>query len=191
MEGGRMTVSRLRLRPAHDATALARIYATPHDHTKWLDHKVRVAVTAQFAHALAGGARSAADLSCGDGTILSSLKVDTRYFGDFAPGYPITGAIDDTIDQIPVVDLFINCETLEHLDDPDKTLSLIRGKAKTLVLSTPVDAFRDINPEHYWAWSRDGIEDMLSTAGFQVLAYLAVDCRPGGGEYQFGVWYCR
>lgn len=182
---------RVRLRPAHDADALARIYAKPHNHTKWLDHKVRVAVTAQFAHALAGRVDSGADLSCGDGTILSSLDVGTRYFGDFAPGYPLTGPIDETIEQIPAVDLFVNCETLEHLDDPDKTLGLIRGKAKTLVLSTPVDAFQDTNQEHYWSWSRAGVEMMLSASRFQVLAYTEVDCRPGGGEYSFGVWFAR
>lgn len=182
---------RLRLRPAHDADTLARIYAKPHNHTKWLDHKVRVAVTAQFAHTLAGHVDTAADLSCGDGTILSSLDVGTRYFGDFAPGYPLTGPIDDTIVEIPTVDLFINCETLEHLDDPDKTLGLIRGKTRNLVLSTPVDAFGDTNQEHYWAWSRAGVEEMLSAARFQVLAYTEIDCRPGGGEYSFGVWFCR
>jgi hypothetical protein len=182
---------RVRLRPAHDEAALARIYAKPHNHTKWLDHKVRVAVTAQFAHALAGHVDSGADLSCGDGTILSSLDIGTRYFGDYAPGYSLTGPIDDTLEQIPMVDLFVCCETLEHLDDPDVTLKAVRGKAKTLVLSTPVDAFQDGNLEHYWAWSREGVETMLVAAGFTVVAYASVDFRPAGGEYQFGVWYCR
>lgn len=181
----------VRLRPPHTPEQLEQVYATPHSHTKWLDHKVRVAVTAQFAHQLAGHVNSAADLSCGDATIINALDVDTRYLGDFAPGYDLTGPIDDTIDQIPVVDLFVCCETLEHVDDPAATLALIRDKTKTLVLSTPVDAFGDINPEHYWAWSRQGVEDLLSVARFQVLAYTAVDCRPGGGEYMFGVWYCR
>lgn len=182
---------RVRLRPAHTAERLARIYATPHQHSKWLDHKVRVAVTAQFAHALAGRAATGADLSCGDGTILSSLDVGERFFGDFAPGYPYAGPIDDTIDQIPLVDLYVCCETLEHLDDPDRTLRLIRGKAKTLVLSTPVDAFQDTNEEHYWSWSRTGVEAMLGEAGFTVVSYCELDFRPSGGEYSFGVWYCR
>jgi hypothetical protein len=182
---------RIRLRPAHDPDTLTRIYAEPHVHTKWLDHKVRVAVTAQFAHVLSGHSETAADLSCGDGVILNALDVDTRYFGDFAPGYPLTGPIDDTIARIPMVDLFVCCETIEHLDDPDLTLKLIRAKAKTLVLSTPVDAFDDRNLEHYWAFSRRGVEDMLTTAGFTVVAYAALDLRPCGGEYQFGVWYCR
>jgi len=182
---------RVRLRPAHDEASLARIYARPHNHTKWLDHKVRVAVTAQFTDVLAGQVETAADLSCGDGTILNALNAKAKYFGDYAPGYALTGMIDDTIEQIPVVDLFICCETIEHLDDPDATLARIRSKAKTLVLSTPVDAFGDTNPEHYWAFSRDGVERMLADAGFTVLFYTAIDCRPARGEYQFGVWYCR
>lgn len=182
---------RLRLRPAYGPGTLARIYAKPHQHAAWLDHKVRVAVTAQFAHALAGKVETGADLSCGDGTILSSLDVSKRFFGDFAPGYPHTGPIDDTIEQIPHVDLFICCETIEHLDDPDFTLKLIRGKAKTLVLSTPVDAFDDTNEQHYWAWSRGGVEDMLTTAGFTVVVYNELDFRPARGEYAYGVWYCR
>jgi hypothetical protein len=182
---------RARLRPAHSAQALAGIYATPHQHAKWADHKVRVAVTAQFAHALVGKVAKGADLSCGDGTILSSMDVGERFFGDFAPGYPLTGPVDDTIEQIPHVDLFVSTETIEHLDDPDQTLKLIRGKASTLILSTPVDAFQDTNPEHYWAWSRAGVETMLTDAGFTVVAYCEVDFRPSGGEYSFGVWYCR
>ena len=186
-----MTVDRLRLRPAHDASAFARIYAKPHNHANGLGHKVRVAVTVQITAVLAGQVESAADLSCGDGTILNALTARTKYYGDYAPGYALTGLIDDTIEQIPVVDLYICCETLEHVDDPDTTLKLVRGKAKTLVLSTPVAAWRATNPEHYWAWSREGVERTLADAGFPVVAYSAVDCRAGGGEDEFGVWVCR
>lgn len=182
---------RIRLRPAYDSQELANVYATPHDHSRWGDHKVRVAVTAQLAHLLAGPVGSAADLSCGDATILNALNVGTRYLGDFAPGYPITGPIEDTIEQIPVVDLFVCCETIEHLDDPDRALKQIRAKTRALVLSTPVDAFQDTNPEHYWAFSREGVEAMLTAAGFEVVVYSAIDFRPAGAEYQFGVWYCR
>jgi hypothetical protein len=181
---------RVRLRPAHDVHTLTKLYAKPHNHTQWLDHQVRVAVTAQFAHVLADRPDSAADLSCGDGTILNSIPAGAKYFGDFAPGYDLAGPIEDTIGQIPTVDLFICCETLEHVDDPDMVLKLVRGKARTLVLSTPVDAFGDTNPEHYWAWSRAGVESMLTAAGFESVVYCALDFRPGA-EYQFGIWYAR
>lgn len=182
---------RIRLRPAHNPDTLARIYATPHNHTPWADHRIRVAVTAQFAHAVSGRIRTAADLSCGDGTILTALDAEEKHFGDFAPGWQLTGPIDDTIEHIPAVDLFLCCETLEHLDDPDLTLKRIRRKAKTLVLSTPVGAFGDTNVEHYWAWSRAGVEVMLTTAGFTVIVYNELDFRPAGGVYAYGIWWCR
>lgn len=185
------TGGRVRLRPAYTDSELAGIYATPHQHSRWADHRVRVALTAQFTHLIAGPVASAADLSCGDGTILKALNVGTKYFGDYAPGYPITGPLDGTIDQIPVVDLFVCCETLEHLDDPPLTLKKIRAKSRALVLSTPVDAFRDTNPEHYWAWSREGVEELLTAAGFTSQVYTAIDFRPAGAEYCFGVWFCR
>jgi hypothetical protein len=188
---GSRVSERLRLRAAHDEHELARIYAVPHDHTGWADHVVRVAVTAQFAHQLSGRVARAADLSCGDGAILKALEVGERYLGDYAPGHDLVGPIEDTIEQIPAVDLFVCTETLEHLDDPDAVLAAIRRKARRLVVSTPVDAWQDTNLEHYWAWSRAGVEAMLVGAGFDPAVYMALDFRGCGGEYCYGTWWCR
>lgn len=182
---------RVRLRPVHSPDELARIYARPHDHRRWTDHLVRVATTAQFVHALGGPMARAADLSCGDGAILGALDVGTRYLGDFASGHEFTGPIENTVEQIPPVDLFVCTETLEHLDDPDLVLKKVRSKTRALALSTPVDAWEDRNPEHYWAWSRGGVEAMLAEAGFAVHAYMELDFRPAGGEYAYGVWIAR
>ena len=182
---------RVRLRPAHSPADLARIYARPHDHTRWADHLVRVAVTAQFAHQLCGRVARAADLSCGDGTILGALDVGERFFGDFAPGHEFTGPIEETLGQIPDVDLLICTETLEHLDDPDLVLKQARTKTRTLVLSTPVDAWHDDNLEHYWSWSRAGVEDMLRGAGFDPAVYCELDFRACGGVYSFGTFWAR
>lgn len=182
---------RLRLRPAHTPERLAEIYARPHEHRHWNDHRLRAVMTAQFAHELAGPVDTAADLSCGDAAILGSLGVGTRYLGDFAPGYPLCGPIEETIDQIPPVDLFVCCETLEHLDDPDLVLKKIRAKTKRLVLSTPVGAFDDANEEHYWAWDRDAVEDMLRAAGFEPNVFFELDFRACQGVYSYGVWWAR
>lgn len=180
-----------RLRGPYDADKLAELYAAPHDHTKWNDHKVRVAVTAQIAHAVAGDVQVAADLSCGDGATLRALGVPELHLGDLAPGHQYHGPIEQTIHEIPHVGLFVCTETLEHVDDPDLVLKLIRPKADTLIVSTPVDCWHDHNPEHYWAWSREDVEEMLTAAGFEVVLYAALDVRPGGGEYTFGIWGCR
>lgn len=180
---------RTRLRPAFSTAELAVVYARPHDHTQWEDHVVRVATTAALARTCAGRVRRAADLSCGDGAILKSMDAQELVFGDFAPGYPITGPIESTIEQIDPVDVFVCCETVEHLDDPDRVLKGIRAKTRGLILSTPVGAFDDTNPQHYWAWSREGVEDMLRAAGFDPAVYMGLDSRNCGGEYVFGTWW--
>lgn len=185
-------MTRQRLRPAYTDRQLAQLYAVPHDHRRWPDHHLRVNVTIEVARWVAGeGVQAAADLSCGNGAILQATPADTRHFGDFAPGYEFAGPIEKTITDLPEVDVFICSETLEHVDDPDLVLAAIRAKAGTLVLSTPVDAWADDNPEHYWAWSRDDVEQMLGAAGFTSLVFTAVDFRPMGLPYCFGVWAAR
>ncbi len=180
---------RERLRPAYDPAELGRLYAVPHDHRRWRDHVLRVAMTTLVAQAVIGDCVSVADLSCGDGAIVRALGLHTRYLGDYAPGYQYTGPIEQTIEEIPAVDLFICTETIEHLDDPDEVLVAIRKKAPRLVLSTPVDAWGDTNPEHYWAFSREAVDEMLAVAGFQIAIYASLDLRPvNPASYCFGIW---
>jgi len=180
-------VRRERLRPVWPDDELARLYAEPHDHHRWGDHEIRVDATIALGQRLAGpGVVSAADLSCGNGSILSAMPATLRYFGDFAPGYDITGPIEQTVDLIPPVDLFVCSETIEHLDDPETVLKAIRAKTSLLLLSTPVGAWDDGNPEHYWAWDREAVERMLTDAGFTVVEYAEV-----APSYRFGIWGCR
>lgn len=187
-------MTRRRLRPAHSPGELARIYATPHDHRRWRDHHLRVNATIEVARWVAdcdGKVSHAADLSCGNGAVLRAVPAAVRYFGDLAPGYEYTGPIEDTIRQIPPVDIFVCAETLEHLDDPGTVLAAIRAKTRMLILSTPMDAWDDDNPEHYWAWSRTDVEEMAAAAGFGVVVFSAVDFRPLGLPYCFGIWGLR
>lgn len=181
---------RERLREAWSEFQIAAMYAEPHDHRAFPDHQVRVDATIVMGLGLLGnyhgiGPRVAADLSCGNGAILAAMPVDARLFGDLAPGYDYTGPIEQTVQQIPDVDLFVCCETIEHLDDPDATLAAIGDKARRLLLSTPVDAWDDANPEHYWAWDREAVEAMVVAAGFTVLDYREV-----WPSYKFGIWAC-
>ncbi len=184
---------RKRLRPAHPPEDLARIYATPHNHAQWHDHVLRIEATIDVARKLVDGpVRSAADLSCGSAAVLKALDVELLHLGDYAPGYEYTGPIEETIHQIPPVDLFVCTETIEHVDDPDRVLRDIRAKTQMLVLSTPVDNWDDTNVEHYHAWDEAGVEEMLTAAGFEIEVHLLLDFRPHGPEYYcFSIIGCR
>lgn len=174
------------LRDRHSAETLAEMYATPHDHRKWGDHIVRVDHTIAAGLKLCGpGIDSAADLSCGNGAILDAMPATSKHYGDLAAGYRYTGPLDETLLQIPDVDLYICTETIEHLWEPEPILKTIAGKARLLLLSTPVDAWNEGNVEHYWAWDREAVEDMLTTAGFRVVDFISVPV-----SYNFGIWSC-
>jgi len=181
---------RRRLRPAYTPEQLAGIYATPHDSDRWEDHRERVRLTIQAVGDLVGVVDSAADLSCGNGKILAGILAGRKVYGDYAPGYPITGPIEDTLPDLDPVDLLIMSETLEHLDDPDAVLRVARQKCGVMVLSTPTnewDRHKDENAEHYWSWGLDDLAGMLLEAGFTdlTLRYLPL------GYYDYQLWVAR
>jgi hypothetical protein len=178
-----------RLRPKHSDDALKQIYATPHEHTAWQDHIIRVNRTLEIAKTI-NDIKTAADLSAGDAFIINGLDLEQRFIGDFAPQYEFTGAIEETIEQIPDVDLFICSETLEHLDDPIAVLKQIRQKTKYLVLTTPHAKFNDVNEEHYWAWDKDGIAELLTDAGFETVSFELLDLADEY-YYDYQIWVCK
>lgn len=163
---------RRRIRPKYSDEQLAQIYAVPHDADIWEEHKIRVAESIKFIYETAGTRfDSVADLSCGNGAIIDALVSPIKIAGDFAPGYPITGPIEETINEIPRVELFICSETLEHLDDPDSVLADIKSRTKLLFISTPYSEDHDNNPEHYWSWGASDILAMLEKAGFTFTSF--------------------
>lgn len=185
---------RVRLREMPTAEELAQLYAVPHDHRRWDDHRIRVDVTSALAHHITKKQAVVADLSCGDGTLAQRLAVthDAQIIlGDYAPGYELTGPIEQTVEQIPDVDVFICSETIEHLDDPDAVLRQIRRKTKCLLLSTPDGETDTSNPEHVWGWDAEAVEKMLRDAGFSPVVHTTVDLRPGGDRYAYQIWMCR
>lgn len=190
-----MGAKRLRRNP--NPTELSTMYRTPHDHRLWADHVLRVNLTSAVGHELVAfdNLEMVADLSCGNGSIAQSFCAPITILGDLASGYPYTGPIEQTIEQIPRVQLFVCCETIEHLAEPFEVLKQIRKKTDALLLSTPTDNWSDPNPEHVWSWDREYVEDMLGMAGFNVSEslYREVDTRPLDPSYiyKFSVWGLR
>lgn len=175
-----------RLRPKHSKQELKKIYAKPHEHHHWEDHVTRVLKTLEIAKTI-GGIKTAADLSAGDAFIIKGLDLDEWFIGDFAPKYEFAGSIEQTIDQIPNVDLFICSETLEHLDNPIAVLKKIRAKTKYLLLSTPHAKWDDVNLEHYWAWDRAGILELLTEAGFSEVRFELLELEQDY-YYDYQIW---
>ena len=188
---------RVRLCDLPSPEQLAQLYAVPHQHEKWVDHRIRVDVTVDLASYMLRPGATVADLSCGDAAIARRLVEccsGTAILGDLAPGYEHVGPIEETVHRLrwKQADLFVLSETIEHLDDPDKVLRLVREKCDSLVLSTPdgeTDPAR--NPEHVHGWDSEAVEQMLRDAGFTPWFYNLLDLRPAGFEYAFQIWLAR
>lgn len=201
---------RTQLREFHSPERLAEIYAKPYDHTRWDDHKKRVAETIRIATEFGADQDwyDGLDLSCGDGAILKALQangtVQRAEFGDIVqmaepPYLDYVGSIEDTVVALTVppdlwpsvadrrVDLFICSETIEHLERPDYVLGNARQLAHHMVLSTPIaETVAHGNEEHYWSWEVSDIEEMLLVAGWANLNLTVLAL----GFYDFQVWTC-
>lgn len=181
------------LRPFHTQEVLNAMYAEPHNHHLYgRGHYLRVELTKVIAKEIVRYLEltTGADLSCGNGEILSAVPLEHRYFGDFAEGYEYQGPIEKTIQQIPHVGVFVCSETLEHVEDPPALLKAIRKKADALVLTTPIEKWDDALVEHYWAWDRKGIENMLTNEGWTVSSYNMFDSTVFNETYKYGMWCC-
>jgi hypothetical protein len=128
----------------------------------------------------------------GDAAIAKRLPAARRILGDYAPGYELTGPIEQTIHKLSErqAHLFICSETLEHLDDPAAVLAEIRAKTDRLIISTPDGEDNDLNPEHVWGWDAEAVEQMLVEAGFSPMIHNTLDLRPWGCAYSFQIWAC-
>lgn len=178
-----------RLRTAPTPGELAAMYPTPHDHRHYgAGHDLRVRVSIAVGQWLAGVGARVADLSCGDGTIAQACTANP-ILGDLAPGWPICGPVEATIDDLAPVDVYVCTETLEHLADPADLLAVVRAKAHRLLVSFPHCDEPDINTEHIWQWTPDEARTLLAAAGWEAetWATLAVP----DGPYTYSIVGCR
>lgn len=194
---------RQRVRPVYSPEELQRLYERPREEAAaYVSHPmlancpdpaacdyVTIAMGLSF-----GRIDSIADMSCGSGDIPRKIAEASHIeplLGDFAPGWEYTGPITETVPQLPVVDLFVLSQTLEHLDDPDSDLKLIRAHCRNLLIASPIDE-TDVVEDHYWSWGKADIEQMTGEAGFAVSAYIEFDMTPLWYPHcKFGIWAMR
>jgi len=171
----------------------AAAYPTPHDHLLYgRGHSERVDEMIQLGNQAIKRwpfpLKYGADLSCGNGAVLKALDLDSKYYGDIAPGHAFHGPVEETINEIPDVNLFVLGETLEHVYDPAALLDALMNRIDVLLLSTPLDCWGDTNAEHYWAWSQKGVEQVASRSGFSPQEFSMVDSTAYGEPYKYGIW---
>lgn len=178
-----------------DFAGYGTLSGTPHSDLKncpdfWIYWGIQI----EFGKGI-GRVSSIADLSAGDARITRPIAEHSGVepiLGDVAPGYPIQGELTDTVRDISAVELFVCTNTLEHLDDPDGDLRLIRSKADKLFASGSLDEHAEPSGDHYWSWDRGDLEQMLESAGWRVSAYCELDMTPYWYPHcKFGMWACR
>lgn len=189
---------RRRLRPKYTDEQLRHIYPFPHDSNRWKDHEVRVRQTIALGKEATMPVKNGVvvDLSCGNGLIAKGLADHFNaipILGDYAYrlGY-IHGPIEKTIVQLSQgIDLYVCSETIEHLDEPDNTLRLIRDRSKQLLLSTPIGENDTDNPEHYWGWDQEAVQQMLEGAGWTPVMRNDLSFFSPLYPYNYQIWLCQ
>lgn len=204
---------RTRLRPGRgDAEELefySHRYPHGYTHQRWPDHVERVAASVDFiqrhtADLVWTHDTLVADLSCGDAAIAGGVQTRTGcrlLLGDLIDGtqadpyggLDAVGPLEHTAFHLRDggADLLICSETLEHLNDPEAILRLLRPKTARLFVSTPLGETTDDNPEHYWGWDAEGIHDLLLDTGWSPVACEKFTPEFAGSPYTFQFWMCR
>ena len=208
-----MTV--IRLRANYSDEELQSLYSPLYKPEFFQDHLLRLATTSNLLswvidrHNLS----SLADLACGNGSVVFEAlencahNPQTIYLGDlskeninYVNGLALDptikfniqqGKIENTINSIEKVDLFVMTEILEHVSEPKKLLKAVREKTKMLLLSTPCGEPMDqecFNREHLWSWSRNDILKMLLQAGFEPKVEEIINFKEKGFPYDFQIW---
>lgn len=135
--------------------------------------------------------QSIADLSAAGTSITPELGEHfgcNPILGDYGKNYgyapQYTGSYVDTLPLIDKVDLYVCSETLEHVEDPDDMLAMIRPRCRYMLLTTPVwEEPEQPSHGHLWTWRRDDVETMLSEAKFTPIVFEELSL--------WGMWLCK
>lgn len=100
----------------------------------------------------------------------------------YQPQY--TGPFEKTLPAMGYVDLYVLSETLEHLEDPDEALRMIRPYCKYILVTTPIwEEPEQPSHGHLWTWRREDVEEMLEQAHFNPIQFLELSL--------WGMWVCE
>jgi 2-polyprenyl-3-methyl-5-hydroxy-6-metoxy-1,4-benzoquinol methylase len=158
-------------------------------HLEQAGHRDRLYLAADHALALADrlSLRSAVDLGCGDGGLLSLIRdrYSDRSHGscwgyDLCPAAVdaardargVSAYLTDVVgdpDRVTWADLAVATEMLEHLADPHAFAREIGKHCRAIVASSPANESTAVHYEfHAWAWDMDGYRKLIEQAGFRV-----------------------
>lgn len=184
-------------------------YQVRRDNFTWLDHILRVQLTAGLIAWMTPD--TVCDPACGDGTIVAAAHhirpIAGAYLADISrPNFYHVGTamreylptetrvacqpIEETLREPNFYDMVVLTEILEHVEDPVAILRLAHDRSRTLVASSPMirpDQIDD-NAEHLWQFDVLGYREMLEEAGWEPLACVPASLFPSQFIYDFQIW---
>jgi SAM-dependent methyltransferase len=174
---------------AHVSTAAFHAHRERAPHVDQPHHRPRLDKAAEFVRLAAARhtPASVSDLGCGDGGLLSLIRLDVDAWGyDFQPtnvaGWKERHVRADLLDvfgadrdRVQFGTITVVTEVLEHLTDPHGAVAWIREHSRFLVASSPWVETADAHDEcHAWAFNPSGYADMIRDAGWNLLAHEPV-----------------
>lgn len=119
-------------------------------------------------------AATVVDFGCAEAPYREFFR-EARYVTADLPGNAVADVVIDDEGRVPLesgsVDLVFSSQVLEHVDDPAGYLAeahrLLRPGG-SLVMSTHGVMYLHRDPTDYWRWTCDGLEKVVTDAGFEV-----------------------
>lgn len=160
-------------------------------HLEQLQHRPRMDVAAMMVAQVAASAAmtTVSDLGCGDGGLLSLLKLFphvTAWGYDFQPsnaaGWAERGVNAEALDvfgadrdRVKLGDITVVTEVLEHIADPHGAVRWIGEHSRFIVASSPWNEVPGRHDEcHAWGFDPPGYRALLRQGGFTPVRHESV-----------------